>query len=56
MITEITLRDLDTAQFIEEKVDLIRSTVGRGIAINALSGVSTRRSSRCSGTAPSASA
>jgi GMP synthase (glutamine-hydrolysing) len=38
MIQEITARDLDTAQFTEERVDEIRQAVGEGWAINALSG------------------
>ena len=35
---EITLQELNTEQFIEEKVKEISSLVGNGIAINALSG------------------
>jgi GMP synthase (glutamine-hydrolysing) len=38
MIEEITVAALDTGNFIEEKTREIRSTVGDGIAINALSG------------------
>lgn len=38
MITEITAQELDTERFIEQKVKEIRSTVGDGWAINALSG------------------
>jgi GMP synthase (glutamine-hydrolysing) len=38
MIKEITASELNTEQFIQEKVKLIKSTVGNGIAINALSG------------------
>lgn len=39
MITdEITLQDLNAEQFIEEKVNEISSLVGKGTAINALSG------------------
>jgi GMP synthase (glutamine-hydrolysing) len=38
MSTEITVVDLDTEQFIEEKVKEISSAVGDGLAINALSG------------------
>jgi GMP synthase (glutamine-hydrolysing) len=38
MTTEIAERALNTGQFIEEKVQAIRSTVGDGLAINALSG------------------
>jgi GMP synthase (glutamine-hydrolysing) len=38
MIEEITATDLDTDQFITEKVAEIKSTVGAGMAINALSG------------------
>ncbi|MHC4119460.1 MAG: GMP synthase (glutamine-hydrolyzing) [Planctomycetota bacterium] len=37
-ITEITAKQLDTEQFISEKVKEIRDTVGDGTAINALSG------------------
>lgn len=38
MIKEITLQELDTGKFIAQYVDEIRSTVGDGLAINALSG------------------
>ena len=38
MVNEITVQELDTAQFIEEKVAEIRAAVGEGTAINALSG------------------
>jgi GMP synthase (glutamine-hydrolysing) len=38
MITEITAKELNTSQFIKEKVNEINKTVGSGIAINALSG------------------
>lgn len=38
MIREIKAQDLDTGQFIAEKVSEIRATVGEGTAINALSG------------------
>jgi GMP synthase (glutamine-hydrolysing) len=38
MTTEITALDLDTRQFIDQKVEEIRSAVGDGMAINALSG------------------
>jgi len=38
MISEIKLKDLNAARFIEEKVKEISDTVGTGIAINALSG------------------
>ena len=38
MTKEITVRDLDTGEFIDEKVEEIRSAVGDGGAINALSG------------------
>ncbi|KPK88215.1 MAG: ExsB family transcriptional regulator [Bacteroides sp. SM23_62_1] len=38
MINEITARELNPEQFISEKVNEIRETVGNGIAINALSG------------------
>ncbi len=38
MIQEITAQELDTARFVEEQVRAIRSTVGEGKAINALSG------------------
>lgn len=37
-IKEITLEELDTEKFIEEKVGYISSVVGNGYAINALSG------------------
>ncbi len=38
MAREITLQELNTERFIDEKVREIRKTVGEGIAINALSG------------------
>jgi GMP synthase (glutamine-hydrolysing) len=38
MTTEITRQELDTEQFISEKVKQIRDAVGGGTAINALSG------------------
>lgn len=38
MTTEITARDLNTEQFIDQKIQEIKSTVGEGTAINALSG------------------
>ena len=38
MSKEIKISELNTEQFINEKVDQIRSAVGDGIAINALSG------------------
>ena len=38
MTKEITASELKTEQFINKKVDMIRSTVGNGIAVNALSG------------------
>ena len=38
MSTEITALDLDTRQFIDQKIEEIRSAVGDGMAINALSG------------------
>ena len=38
MIREITAQDLNTDQFINEKVIEIKDTVGGGMAINALSG------------------
>jgi GMP synthase (glutamine-hydrolysing) len=38
MDKEITMQELNTQQFIQEKVKLIKSVVGNGIAINALSG------------------
>jgi GMP synthase (glutamine-hydrolysing) len=38
MATEITVQELDTDRFIEEKVKAIKEAVGDGIAINALSG------------------
>lgn len=37
-VREITLDQLDPRKFVEEKVEEIRSTVGDGLAINALSG------------------
>jgi len=37
-VKEIKLEDLDTDKFIREKVEEISSTVGEGLAINALSG------------------
>ena len=37
-IQEIGLKELDTKKFIEEKVSEIRSVVGVGLAVNALSG------------------
>lgn len=37
-IEEIRLEDLDSEEFIEQKVDEISSAVGGGIAVNALSG------------------
>ncbi len=37
-IKEINLKDLDTKAFIERQVKEIRATVGKGVAINALSG------------------
>jgi GMP synthase (glutamine-hydrolysing) len=38
MTSEITAQDLSTDTFIKEKVAEIRSAVGEGTAINALSG------------------
>ena len=38
MIKEITLKELNSGRFIEEKVNEIKAAVGDGIAINALSG------------------
>ena len=38
MIKEITVRELNTERFIDEKVKEIKETVGDGTAINALSG------------------
>jgi len=38
MTKEITAKELNTEQFINEKVNMIKSVVGDGIAINALSG------------------
>jgi GMP synthase (glutamine-hydrolysing) len=38
MIKEIALQELNPAEFVNEKVEEIRKTVGDGIAINALSG------------------
>jgi GMP synthase (glutamine-hydrolysing) len=38
MIKEITAQELNTEQFIHEKVKEIKDTVGDGLAINALSG------------------
>lgn len=38
MIKEITAKELNTSQFIKEKVNEINAMVGSGIAINALSG------------------
>ena len=38
MTKEITLKELDPERFIEEQVKAIKSAVGDGIAINALSG------------------
>lgn len=38
MKKEITIKELNAEKFIEEKVDMIRSAVGDGTAINALSG------------------
>jgi GMP synthase (glutamine-hydrolysing) len=37
-IKEITLREFDAATFIAEKVEEISSAIGKGLAINALSG------------------
>ena len=38
MLKEITAQELDTGQFIAEKVREIQEAVGQGTAINALSG------------------
>ena len=38
MIKEIVVQDLNTEQFIQEKVGEIKAAVGEGMAINALSG------------------
>ena len=38
MIKEITVKELNTERFIQEKVEGIRAAVGEGMAINALSG------------------
>jgi len=38
MITEITVQDLNTEKFIQDKLDQIKSSVQEGMAINALSG------------------
>jgi len=38
MIKEIAVRDLNTEQFVAEKVEEIKTAVGEGMAINALSG------------------
>jgi GMP synthase (glutamine-hydrolysing) len=38
MIQEITAQELDAEEFIAEKVEQIRTAVGKGLAINALSG------------------
>ena len=38
MIKEISVQELDTEQFIHEKVNEIKVAVGKGMAINALSG------------------
>jgi GMP synthase (glutamine-hydrolysing) len=38
MIKEITAKELNTEQFIEDKVEEIKNAVGDGMAINALSG------------------
>ncbi len=38
MVSEITVRDLNTEEFIDQKIEEIRSAVGDGLAINALSG------------------
>ena len=38
MITEIAVQELNTEQFIHEKVGEIKAAVGEGMAINALSG------------------
>ncbi|MBW1673416.1 MAG: ExsB family transcriptional regulator, partial [Deltaproteobacteria bacterium] len=37
-IKEITLEELDPEKFIAEKIEEISSTIGNGVAINALSG------------------
>lgn len=37
-IKEITLEELDVDKFIAEKIEEISSTIGNGLAINALSG------------------
>ncbi len=37
-IKEITLEELDAERFVAEKVKEISSTVGDGLALNALSG------------------
>jgi GMP synthase (glutamine-hydrolysing) len=38
MIKEITLQELDTDRFIDDKIKEIQAAVGEGLAINALSG------------------
>ena len=38
MSKQITVQELNTEQFIQEKVDEIKAAVGEGMAINALSG------------------
>jgi GMP synthase (glutamine-hydrolysing) len=38
MIKEITAKELNTTNFINEQVKKIKAAVGKGIAINALSG------------------
>jgi GMP synthase (glutamine-hydrolysing) len=38
MMQEITIKELNTSQFIKEKVNEINAMVGTGVAINALSG------------------
>ena len=38
MVKEIKVENLNTEQFIEEKVVQIKDAVGDGMAINALSG------------------
>ena len=38
MTEEIRTEDLNPEEFIREKVEMISSTVGDGLAINALSG------------------
>jgi len=38
MIKEITLQELDTRQFVSDRVEEIKTSVGEGTAINALSG------------------